>query len=52
MKTLIKISMMVAVFSICAAFAADNHAPLRARVDTSAVLLGNDASFQGLSGLP
>ncbi|MBR2212727.1 MAG: hypothetical protein IJ896_14995 [Fibrobacter sp.] len=48
MKTLIKISMMVAVFSICAAFAADNHAPLRARVDTSAVLLGNDASFARL----
>ena len=48
MKTLIKISMMVAVFCICAAFAADNHAPLRARVDTSAVLLGNDASFARL----
>lgn len=48
MKTLIKISMMVAVFSICATFAADNHAPLRARVDTSAVLLGNDASFARL----
>ena len=48
MKTLIKISMMVAVFSICAAFAADNHAPLRARVDTSAALLGNDASFARL----
>ena len=48
MKTLFKISMMVAVFSICAAFAADNHAPLRARVDTSAVLLGNDASFARL----
>ena len=48
MKMLIKISMMVAVFSICAAFAADNHAPLRARVDTSAVLLGNDASFARL----
>ena len=48
MKTLIKISTMVAVFSICAAFAADNHAPLRARVDTSAVLLGNDASFARL----
>jgi len=48
MKTLIKISMMVAVFSICAAFAADNHAPLRARVDTSAVLLGKEASFARL----
>ena len=48
MKTLIKISMMVAVFSICAAFAADNPLPLRARVDTSAVLLGNDASFARL----
>ena len=48
MKTLIKISMMVAVFSICAAFAADNHAPLRARVDTSAVLLGSDASYARL----
>ncbi len=48
MKTLIKTSIMVAVFSICAAFAADNHAPLRARVDTSAVLLGNDASFARL----
>lgn len=48
MKTLIKISMMVAVFSICAAFAADNRSPLRARVDTSAVLLGNDASFARL----
>ncbi len=48
MKTLIKISMMVAVFSVCAAFAADNHAPLRARVDTSAVLLGKDASFARL----
>ena len=48
MKTLFKISMMVAVFSICATFAADNHAPLRARVDTSAVLLGNDASFARL----
>lgn len=40
--------MMVAVFSICAAFAADNHSPLRARVDTSAVLLGNDASYARL----
>ena len=39
MKTLIKISMMVA---------ADNRSPLRARVDTSAVLLGNDASFARL----
>lgn len=48
MKTLFKISMMVAVFSICAAFAADNRSPLRARVDTSAVLLGNDASFARL----
>ena len=48
MKTLFKISMMVAVFSICAAFAADNHSPLRARVDTSAVLLGSDASFARL----
>ena len=48
MKTLIKTSIMVAVFSICAAFAADNHAPLRARVDTSAVLLGNNASFARL----
>ena len=48
MKTLFKISMMVAVFSICAAFAADNHSPLRARVDTSAVLLGNEASFARL----
>ena len=48
MKTLFKISMMVAVFSICAAFAADNPLPLRARVDTSAVLLGNDASFARL----
>ena len=48
MKTLIKISIMVAVFSICAAFAADNPLPLRARVDTSAVLLGNDASFARL----
>lgn len=48
MKTLFKISMMVAVFSICAAVAADNPLPLRARVDTSAVLLGNDASFARL----
>ena len=48
MKTLFKISMMVAVFSICAAFATDNHSPLRARVDTSAVLLGNDASYARL----
>ena len=48
MKTLFKISMMVAVFSICATFAADNRSPLRARVDTSAVLLGNDASFARL----
>lgn len=48
MKTLFKISMMVAVFSICAAFATDNHTPLRARVDTSAVLLGNDASYARL----
>lgn len=48
MKTLFKTSMMVAVFSICAAFAADNPLPLRARVDTSAVLLGNDASFARL----
>lgn len=48
MKTLFKISMMVAVFSICAAFAADNRSPLRARVDTSAVLLGSDASFARL----
>ena len=48
MKTLFKISMMVAVFSICAAFATDNHSPLRARVDTSAVLLGKEASFARL----
>ena len=48
MKTLIKISMMVAVFSICAAFAADNPLPLRARVDTSAVLLGKEASYARL----
>ena len=48
MKTLIKISMMVAVFSICAAFATDNHSPLRARVDTSAVLLGKEASYARL----
>jgi len=48
MKTLFKISMMVAVFSNCAAFATDNHSPLRARVDTSAVLLGNDASYARL----
>ncbi len=48
MKTLIKISMMVAVFSVCAAFAAKTYSPLRARVDTSAVLLGKDASFARL----
>ena len=48
MKTLFKISMMVAVFSICAAFAADNRSPLRARVDTSAVLLGKEASYARL----
>ncbi len=48
MKTLFKISMMVAVFSICAAFATDNHSPLRARVDTSAVLLGKEASYARL----
>ena len=48
MKTLIKISMMVAVFSICATFAADNRSPLRARVDTSAVLLGKEASYARL----
>lgn len=48
MKTLIKISMMVAVFSVCAAFAAETYSPLRARVDTSAVLLGKDASFARL----
>ena len=48
MKTLFKISMMVAVFSICATFAADNHSPLRARVDTSAVLLGKEASYARL----
>ena len=48
MKTLFKISMMVAVFSICATFAADNRSPLRARVDTSAVLLGKEASFARL----
>lgn len=39
---------MVAVFSICATFAADNCSPLRARVDTSAVLLGKEASFARL----
>ena len=39
---------MVAVFSICATFAADNRSPLRARVDTSAVLLGKEASFARL----
>ena len=48
MKTLIKTSIMVAVFSICAAFATDNHSPLRARVDTSAVLLGKEASYARL----
>ena len=48
MKTLFKISMMVAVFSICATFAADNRSPLRARVDTSAVLLGKEASYARL----
>ena len=48
MKTLIKISMMVAVFSVCAAFAAETYSPLRARVDTSAVLLGKEASFARL----
>lgn len=48
MKTLFKISMMVAVFSICAAYAAETYSPLRARVDTSAVLLGKDASFARL----
>lgn len=48
MKTLFKISMMVAVFSICAAFAAETYSPLRARVDTSAVLLGKEASFARL----
>lgn len=48
MKTLFKISMMVAVFSVCAAFAAETYSPLRARVDTSAVLLGKDASFARL----
>ena len=48
MKTLVKISMMVAVFSVCAAFAAETYSPLRARVDTSAVLLGKDASFARL----
>ena len=39
---------MVAVFSICAAFAAETYSPLRARVDTSAVLLGKEASFARL----
>lgn len=48
MKTLIKISMMVAVFSVCAAFAAETYSPLRARVDTSAALLGKEASFARL----
>lgn len=48
MKTLIKISMMVAVFSVCAAFAAETYSPLRARVDTSAVLWGKEASFARL----
>lgn len=48
MKTLIKISMMVAVFSVCAAFAAETYSPLRARVDTLAVLLGKEASFARL----
>lgn len=48
MKTLFKISMMVAVFSVCAAFAAETYSPLRARVDTSAVLLGKEASFARL----
>lgn len=48
MKTLIKISMMVAVFSICAAFAAETYSPLRARVDTSAALWGKEASFARL----
>lgn len=48
MKTLIKISMMVAVFSVCAAFAAETYSPLRARVDTSAALLGKEAAFARL----
>ena len=48
MKTLVKISIMVAVFSICAAFAAETYSPLRARVDTSAVLLGKEALFARL----
>ena len=39
---------MVAVFSVCAAFAAETYSPLRARVDTSAVLLGKEASFARL----
>ncbi len=48
MKTLIKISIMVAVFSVSVALATESYSPLRARVDTSAVLLGKDASFARL----
>lgn len=48
MKTLIKILMMVAVFSVSVALATESYSPLRARVDTSAVLLGKDASFARL----
>ena len=48
MKTLIKISIMVAVFCVCAAFAAEAISPLRARIDTSAVLLGKDISYARL----
>ena len=48
MKTLIKISIMVAVFCVYAAFAAEAFTPLRARIDTSATLLGRDASYARL----
>ena len=48
MKTLIKISIMVAVFCVYAAFAAETFAPLRAKIDTSATLLGKDVSYARL----
>jgi len=48
MKTLIKISIMVAVFCACSAMANEIPSRLLAKVDTSSLLLGSKASFSRL----
>ena len=48
MKTLINTLIVVAVFCVCAAMATEGYSPLRAKVDTSAALLGKDVSFARL----